>query len=300
MTTDPSTTPSSSPPSGRLNPRVAVAVVIALLMVAGILGLVAASVFGSGGDEPTGVGLGPTVNVDRPVTISNAGSSGEGASNGSGPGNGSGGGNGGGDGAAPVDGATTTAPLVTVVAVDAVSVPDADLDELPTPGSVPVEFPAVVSAPAPPSTLAAVALDALTTGDVAALDGWSVDEQSAGHLVLSDGARVVDISMVAGTDADALITDFYRRLDGQDIERAPTTRLSTPSTRFTSAAGSQFTATRTDQRATTTLTGSVVAATDPDGNGVVLTALRDGSATPEQLAADGELLRQLLAVAPTN
>ncbi|CAN5549340.1 hypothetical protein BH24ACT5_BH24ACT5_05260 [soil metagenome] len=297
MSTDPSTTGSSSPPPGRVNPRLAVAVVIALLVLAGIIGLAAASIFGSGGDEPSGVGLGPTVNVDRPVTIPGAGAgSRPDAPNGSG----SNGDNGSGDdnGAAPVDGATTTAPLITVVAVDAVSNPDADPDELPTPGSVPVEFPALVTAPGPPSTLAGVALDALSTDDVPALAGWSVEEQSADHVVLSNGALVVEMSAVTGRDADAVIADFYRSLDGQDVERTPNTRLSTPSTRFTSAAGSQFTATRTDPRGTTTLTGSVIAATDRDGNGVLLTALRDGSATPEQLAADGETLRQLLAVAP--
>lgn len=297
MSTDPSTTLSSSPTPGRVNPRLAVAVVIALLILAGIIGLAAASVFGSGGDEPTGVGLGPTVNVDRPVTIPDAGA---GSAPDAASGSGSGGSNGSadGNGAAPVDGATTTATLVTVVTVDAVSIPDADPDELPTPGSVPVEFPALVTTPAPPSTLAAIALDALSTADVPALAGWSVEEQSADHVVMSDGALVVEMSVVTGTSADAVIAGFYRSLDGQDVERTPNTRLSTPSTRFTSAAGSQFTATRTDQRGTTTLTGSVVAATDGSGNGVLLTALRDGSATPEQFAADGETLRQLLAVAP--
>ena len=72
-------------------------------------------------------------------------------------------------------------------------------------------------------------------------------------------------------------------------------RLGAPSNRFLTVLGSQFVATDAEQLVTRTSSGSVVTAARPNGTAVVLAVSRPGRSSDEELAADGELLRAILA-----
>ena len=89
--------------------------------------------------------------------------------------------------------------------------------------------------------------------------------------------------------ADILTDEF------SDLSPTPPQRLSAPTNRFTYVSGSQFTAVRVSQQTTAPVTGSAVAGVGPDGVAVVVAALRDGSATADQLAADGAAATAVLA-----
>ncbi len=60
------------------------------------------------------------------------------------------------------------------------------------------------------------------------------------------------------------------------------------------AAGSQFVGTDARPQATTTVSGSAVAAGRADGDAVLIAISRPGTSSVEQLAADGDLLRAIL------
>lgn len=300
----------SPAPGNRVPPRLIVAIAVAVLMALGIGGLIAAAVLGDDG-EPTGDGLRPSVNVDEPATapaVDASGGSGlpDDAAN---------------DGASGTDtaAAATAGPAATAAGGDdfsgespttatslpamttAVAVADieaADEDDLPPPGSEPVELPALVTTPAPPSTYAAIGLGEFGPGAMPALDGWTVAERSDDHLSMTDGDQVVEIFLSGGADsADDAMANFYDevRPELEEMAPSPITRLGSPSSRFESVAGSEYVATTAGQQGTSVMTGAIVAGVRTDGSSVVITSSRAGRSSAEQLAADGDLLRAILA-----
>ena len=269
----------------RVHPRLVVALVIVALLVAGVVGALMAGV-GRDGDDVTGVGLRPTVDVGHPAGATTAPPAGRPGAGGSGaPG----------DTGAGGEATTTTSSLVTVAGIDPSVVPVSM--ELPMP-SEPVVLPTFVTVPAPPTTLSAVALDDFDPHAVDGLDGWSVVSRSGDRLTMTDGARVIEVVRLAHAgDATDALSQFADILTDEfsDLSPTPPQRLSAPTNRFTYVSGSQFTAVRVSQQTTAPVTGSAVAGVGPDGAAVVVAALRDGSATADQLAADGAAATAVLA-----
>ena len=269
----------------RVRPRLVVALAVAAVVAAGIVGVLLAALTG-GGSDTTGAGLGPTVDVEHPAAITTAPAiAGDvGAAGTAGPDTGVGG-----------EIATTTSTLVTIGGIDATEVPVTA--DLPMP-SDPVVLPTFVTVPAPPSTLAAVPFDEFDPAAVPGLDGWTVSAHTDDRLTLVDGTRVVEVlRLPSATSAGDAIDQLFDRLTGdfQDLSSTPPQRLSAPTTRFTYVSGSQFTATRVSQQRTIPVTGSVIAGVGPDGNAVVVAALRDGTASADDLAADGAVANAVLA-----
>ncbi|MGH9136607.1 MAG: hypothetical protein ACRD0G_06105 [Acidimicrobiales bacterium] len=290
---DPSTTPQPPAPGARVRPRLVVAIVVAAVMLLGIVGLIGVAVFG-GDDDPTGAGLDRRVNVDNPATAppASAPAAGTGAAAPDLPESTDPQGD---SGEGVVD--TGPSPVTTAVAVDAIESPGDD-QQLPAPGSDPVQFPAFVTNPAPPSTYAAIPLAELEPGDVPELQGWSVTSRGDDHVTFAGGDAVVDVFVYGeAINADAALDRFYAdvRADLAEVTASPVARLGAPSSRFVYVAGSQFVATDAEQHGTVAISGSVIAAVGTDGHVVVIAVSRDGRSTADQLAADGELLRAILA-----
>jgi hypothetical protein len=276
-----------------------VAVVVAIAMFVGIVGLVVVALVGLD-DEPSGDGLERSVDVAAPVTAQ-AAAPGAAAT----PDNGSAIEDNAGS-VATADGDTfgevpiTTAapaPVETVQPMTDLEAPAADA-ELPTAGSDPVEFPALVTTAPPPPTFAAIALADLDPADVPELSGWTVESRGDDHVALTRDGEVLDVFVdVEAGSADEAVEWLLRRADGDlaDLTTSPLVRLGSPNDRFGAVIGSQFAATDARQQGTSTVSGSVVAGARPDGTAVVVTVTRPATSSGAQLAADGELLQALLA-----
>jgi len=285
-----------------------VAIAVAVLLISGIVGLVAAALLGSDNGDPTGDALAPTVNVEEPATAPPAtvgGDTADGDSTepteseepGDAPGAAAPATNAGDDfsGEIPTT-AATLPPVETAVAVNEIEEPDEG--DLPTPGSEPVELPPQVTTPAPTSTYPAVLFAEFEPSAVPELVGWSMSDRSSDHVRLSDGHEVIDVFLIdhAATADDAL-EQFYDDVnpDLEELTRSPITRLGAPSSRFVSVAGSAYVATSAGQQGSSTMTGAIVAAVRLDGTAVVITSSRAGTSSTDDLAHDGELLRAILA-----
>ncbi len=289
-----------APPRARLRPGLVVALVVAAVIVVGIAGLFAVALFGDD-DEPTGAGLEQQVDVAAPATASSAAERiGEG-------------------GSSPTDepvaprrprtAATdddnfgdAPAPAAAAAAFGdrraGQRAGDAAVRQtLPTPGTAPAQFPSLVTTPAPPSTYAAIPLTELSATTAPALAGWTLVSRGSERVRFSDGDEVVDVFAVDAADAAAALDWFYDRAGGDvsGLDSAEPVRLGAPSSRFLTVLGSQFVATDAEQLVTRTISGSVVAAARPNGTAVVLAVSRPGRSSDEELAADGELLRAILA-----
>lgn len=309
-------------PGNRMRPGLIVAVAVAVLMAFGIGGLVGAALIADDDIDPTGNGLRPTVNVDQPATAPDAAATDEAAStqpaatggetqpesasasesasgadaaaSSSPPAETAAGGD---DfsGEAPPASATLP-PMTTAVAVNDIEAPSDD--QLPVPGSAPVEFPALVTNPAPPSTYAIVALGELQPGAVPELDGWTVVDRRADRLSLTDGDQVIEIFLLDGVaNADDALERFYDRVrpDLEEMTRSPIARLGAPNSRFDSVAGSEFAATIAGQQGTSMMSGAIVAGVRSDASAVVIASSRAGTSSTDDLAGDGVLLRAILA-----
>jgi hypothetical protein len=281
-----------APPRARLRPGLVVALVVATVIVVGIAGVFAVAMFGHD-DEPTGAGLEQQVDVAAPATASAAGRAGA-------------------PGVAAAPGTTATteddnfgdapsttaaaAAFITVEPVNELATPPSD-EALPAPGTAPAQFPSLVTTPAPPSTYAATPLTELSATTAPALAGWTLVARDSDHVGFSDGDQVVDVFAVDAADAAAALDWFYDRAGGDvsGLDSAEQVRLGAPSSRFLTVLGSQFVATDADQLVTRTSSGSVVTAARPNGTAVVLAVSRTGRSSDEELAADGELLRAILA-----
>lgn len=295
-------------PGNRVRPGLVVAIAIAALMVLGFIGLVAAALLGSDDHDPTGNGLGPTVNVDEPATAPPAtgaavasGSDdvdGAAAAESSEQQDSSGPASGAGDdfsGESPTT-AATLPPIETALAVNEIEEPDED--DLPALGTAPVELPPQVTAPAPPSTFAAVPFGEFVPDAVPELDEWSVTDRSGDRLTLSDGDQVIDIFLIDGVaTADEALEQFYDDVkpELEELTRSPITRMGAPSSRFISVAGSEYLATSAGQQGSSTMTGAIVAGVRPDGTAVIVTSSRAGTSSTDELANDAGLLSAIIA-----
>jgi hypothetical protein len=295
-----------APPRARLRPGLVVALVVATVIVVGIAGLFAVALFGDD-DEPTGAGLEQQVDVAAPATASPVGRAGEGGSSPTDDGGSSTGepgvaaatgpaATGDDDNFGDAPSTTAAAAFVTVEPVNELATPPSD-ETLPAPGTAPAQFPSLVTTPAPPSTYAAIPLTELSATTAPALAGWTVAARDSDHVGFSDGDQVVDVFAVDAADAAAALDWFYDRAGGDvsGLDSAEQVRLGAPSSRFLTVLGSQFVATDADQLVTRTSSGSVVTAARPNGTAVVLAVSRPGRSSDEELAADGELLRAILA-----
>jgi hypothetical protein len=282
-------------PRSRLRPGLVVALAVAVVMVVGIGGLLAVALFGDD-DEPTGAGLEEQIDVAAPATAIAAQDAAEGGSAPGEPGDA--------DTSDTEDDnfgdspstAAAAAAVATIEPVNELALPSSDAT-LPTPGSAPAQFPSLVTTPAPPSTYAAIPLAELSAATVPALAGWARQSGADEHVSFTDGGEVVDIFTVAAADAATALDWLYDRAGG-DVARMASpepVRLGAPSNRFLTVLGSQFVATDAEQLATTTISGSVVTAARLDGSAVVLAVSRPGTSSAEELTADGELLRAILA-----
>jgi hypothetical protein len=294
-------------PSNRVAPRVVVAVVVAALALLGLGGLVAVAIWG--GDEPTGAGLEPGVDVEAPDTAPDTpASQPSGAGDAPPPPPGAQPSDSG-DSAPPVDSSPPGGDDVAVatpgsgpaqegaVALDSLLGTSSEL-ELPPPPSAPVEIPDLVTTPPPASTVAAVPLPSLGPDDVAVLAGWEVDERRTDYLRLIDGGRVAEVFLRPGaSSADEVLTAFFDevRADADDVTESARTRLAAPSARYVSVVGAQYEVVDAAQQGTRTLTGSAIAGAGADTGAVVITVTRRGPSSRGDQVADGELLRILLA-----
>jgi hypothetical protein len=321
----PDSTPSA--PGNRIRPRLVIALAVASLLVLGVAGLVATALFGDDGDDPTGSGLRPTVNVDEPATAppatgepsdstaeaapeSTEAADDSGAPATTEPGDTAGPDTAGPDASGPEGSGPETSAgaaggdddfsdepaIETVPAVNDLEQPDAS--DLPDPGDEPVILPPQVTTPAPPSTYAEVPFDDVGPAAIDVLDGWSESARDGDHVAFDNGDEVVELFLISGVPtADAALEHFYDdvRPDLEELTRSDITRLGAPSGRFVSVAGSEYTATSAGQQGTSTMSGSIVAAVRSDGTAVVLTTSRSGSSSASELAADGELLTAIVA-----
>jgi hypothetical protein len=308
-------------PGNRVSAGLVIAIVVAVLMLLGIVGLVGAALLGDD-DEPTGAGLSPHVNVDAPATAPPADdgsaatapetssaevSSGDGATAVSAAdaseGTGDAAASSGDDAESPQSGdddfsddSSESLPSITTLpGVDDIEPPASD--DLPEPADGPVVLPVQVTTPAPPSTFPAVPLGDVGPGSIAALDGWSEHDRSADHVAFTRDDEMVEVFVIGGVaTADAALETFYDdvRPELEELSKSPITRLGAPSARFLSVAGSEYTATTARQQGTSTMSGSIVAAVRPDGTAVVLATSRSGESSGAQLAADAELLESIL------
>jgi hypothetical protein len=288
-----------SAPGPRLRRGFVVAVVVAVAMFVGIIGLVVVAVVGLD-DEPSGDGLERSIDVAAPATAQavapDAAATAASASAVDDTA---------GTGAAATDrdafGEVTTtaapAPVETVQPVTDLEAPDTDV-ELPTAGSDPTEFPALVTTAPPPPTFAAVPVAELGPDDVPELSGWTVDSRGDDHLALTREGEVIDVfvDVEAGT-ADEAVEWLLRRADGDlaDLTTSPHVLLGSPNDRFRTVVGSQFAASDARQHGTSTVSGSVVAGARPDGTAVVVAVTRPSTSSGAELRADGELLQAILA-----
>ena len=269
----------------RVHPRLVVTLVIVALLVAGVVGALAAG-FGRDGDDVTGVGLRPTVDVGHPR-----------------------------------EPRPRRRPAVRVPAGPGRRATPAPSVRRPRPPRPSSPSPASTRPPSRcrwncrcrrsrwccrpssrcrrrrrrsppwPSTTS------IRTPSTASTD-WSVVSRSGDRLTMTDGARVIEVVRLAhAADATDALSQFADILTDEfsDLSPTPPQRLSAPTNRFTYVSGSQFTAVRVSQQATAPVTGSAVAGVGPDGAAVVVAALRDGSATADQLAADGAAATAVLA-----
>jgi hypothetical protein len=293
-----------------------IAIVIAVLMLLGIVGLVAAAVLGDD-DEPTGAGLRPQVNVDAPATAPPGDESDEtadtapaesdeveaatestdsdaSATAAASPD----------DAAVPPDGDddfsddpdVSLPSLTTLPGVNELDQPDDG--ELPEPGDEPVILPVQVTTPPAPSTFPAVPFEQIGSSAISALEGWSEHDRSRDHVSFTRDDEMVEMFVVGGVaTADDALDTFYDdvRPELEELTRSPIARLGAPSARFLSVAGSEYVATTARQQGTSTMSGSIVAAVRPDGSAVVLTTSRSGESSPAELAADADLLGAILA-----
>jgi hypothetical protein len=294
-----------------------IAIVTAVLMLLGIVGLVAAAVLGDD-DEPTGAGLGPQVNVDAPATAPSGDQSdetadtapaesdavepatvstdsGASATAGASPAD---------DAAVPPDGDddfsddpdVSLPSLTTLPGIDELDQPDDG--ELPEPGDEPVILPVQVTTPAAPSTFPAVPFEQIGSSAVSALEGWTEHDRSPDHVAFTRDDEMVEMFAVGGVaTADDALETFYEdvRPELEELTRSPIARLGAPSSRFLSVAGSEYVATTARQQGTSTMSGSIIAAVRPDGTSVVLTTSRSGASSAGELADDAELLGAVLA-----
>jgi hypothetical protein len=232
------------------------------------------------------VGLRPTIDVGRPAGATTAPPPGGPGGDGSGaPG----------DTGAVGEATTTTSTLLTIAGIDPSAAPASA--ELPMP-SEPAVLPTFVTVPPPPTTLAAVSLGDFDPQSVPGLESWSVVSRSGDRLTMTDGGRVIEVVRLAhASDAGEALRQFADILGDRfsDLSATPPQRLSVPTNRFTYVSGSQFTAIGVSQQTTAPVTGSAVAGVGPDGAAVVVAAVRDGSATADQLAADGAAATAVLA-----
>ena len=311
-------------PGNRVSAGFVIAIAIAVLMLLGIIGLVAAALLGDD-DEPTGAGLGPQVNVDAPATAPPGEESDESADTAPAetaavesatvsP-----------DSDAPVTDAADAGDDTDAPAADAAAPPVGDDDfsddpdeslpslttlpgvneldqpdssDLPEPGDEPVILPVQVTTPAPPSTFPAVPFEQFGPSAVAALAGWSEHDRSSDHVSFTRDGEMVEVFTLDGVaNADDALARFYDDVepDLEELTRSPIERLGAPSARFLSVAGSEYVATTARQQATSTMSGSIVAAVRPDGSAVVVTTSRSGESSPAELADDAELLGAILA-----
>ena len=309
-------------PGNRVPAGFVIAIVVAVLMLLGTAGLVAAALLGDGG-EPTGAGLGPQVDVDAPATappgddgsaatapdttaaaadsgddagaasaadasesaVDAAGASGDDAES---PASG--------DDDFSDDPSESLPSITTLPGVGEIEPPASD--DLPEPADGPVVLPVQVTTPAPPSTFPAVPLGDVGPGSVAALDGWSEHDRSADHIAFTRDDEMVEVFVIDGVvTADAALETFYDdvRPELEELSKSPITRLGAPSARFVSVVGSEYVATTARQQGTSTMSGSIVAAVRPDGSSVVLATSRSGESSRAELAADAQLLTALLA-----
>jgi hypothetical protein len=312
-------------PGNRVSAGFVIAIAVAVLMLLGITGLVATALLGDD-NEPTGAGLGPQVNVDAPATAPPGDDAGD-ESAATAPEASSAETNSGDDpsavsaadasestgGAAASSGDDAESPpsgdddfsddpsgslpsITTLPGVDDIEPPASD--DLPEPADGPVVLPVQVTTPAPPSTFPAVPFGDVGPGSIAALDGWSEHDRSADHVAFTRDDEMVEVFVIDGVPtADAALETFYDdvRPELEELTRSPITRLGAPSARFVSVAGSEYTATTARLQATSTMSGSIVAAVRPDGTAVVLTTSRSGDSSRAELAADAEQLTALLA-----
>ena len=284
-------------PSSRIRPGLIVAVAMAAVMFLGIVGLVTVAVLGDH-TAPSGAGLERQVDVGQPATVPErliaetsevtaaaAEAAGDEAED---------------PGDADVGDAPPTtlapSPVTTVPAINEIEAPAPD-QELPASGGAPVELPVLVTIPPPPSTFPAVPLAELDASDVAELRGWTLVSQDDGHVAFERGDQIVDIVRADASSAGDALDWFYDRVgaDVADLSDSPTVRLGVPTSRFLSVAGSQFVATDAGQQGTSTISGSALAAGRTDGDAIVIAISRPGTSSAARLAADGELLRAILA-----
>lgn len=314
----------ASAPASRVRPGLVVAVAVAVVMLIGIFGLVAVALVGDDG-APSGAGLDRRVDVAAPDTavVAPAGASDAGGSPSSSPGSPEsaapsgdtntaavttpdGGtsdvdaGNAGttadgdiGDAPASSDGPT---PVTTVQAVDELEAPTGSA-ELPTPAHGPVELPVLVTNPSPPSTYAAVALADLDPADVAELAAWSVSSRRGKHMALDSDGQALDIWTIDEATTGAALDWFADEIADEltDIDTSPVVLLGSPSDRFVGVAGTQFLGRDAGQQGTQVVSGSVLVGVRADGGAVVMAVSRPGRSSDDELAADGELLRAVLA-----
>lgn len=278
-------------PGARLRPGFVVVVAVAIVVLLGIVGIVAVALFG-GDDEPSGGGIEELVDVEAPATAPDGAAATTADVDTDTPGNETGSGHAG-------DAPTTSIapePVATVEPVSDIEAPPLG-ETLPTPGSGPVEFPVLVTTPPPPSTFAAVPISELDADEVPELSGWIVTSDGADHVALTRGDEGLDIFSIEAASAQDAIDWFYDRTSGELAAgtASPVVLLGAPNERFVAVAGSQFLASEVDQQGTTTVSGSVIGAAGSDGSAIVLTVSRPESSSAQQLAADGELLRAILA-----
>ena len=312
-------------PGNRVSARFIVAMVIAVSMLLGIVGLVAAALLGDD-DEPTGAGLGPQVDVAAPATAPPDEATGDDGSVVDAPETSAPASSGEGQAAvsasdasesteasptSSVDGAATPPSgdddfsddssdsppsIATLPGVDEIEPPTSD--DLPEPAGGPVVLPVQVTTPTPPSTFPAVPFGEVGPGTVTALDGWSEHDRSADHVAFTRDDEIVEVFVIDGVaTADAALETFHDdvRPELEELTSSPTTRLGAPSARFLSVAGFEYVATTARQQGTSTMSGTIVAAVRPDGTAVVLTTSRAGESSESELAADAELLGAILA-----
>lgn len=282
---------------GRVRPRLVVAIAVATVLLAGIVGLVIAAVVGND-DSPSSDRLQAPLDIDAPAVATvpdDASTLGSVAAQAAPP--------------PPVaaDGSTGDEPVgddgVAAVPVDSIDSPTDDA-ELPPLASSPVELPELVPPPPTASTVAASAIGDLSPDAVAALSGWEVVEQRADYAAFSDGTVVVEIFAVDGaadgvapTDAGVTLTEFLddRLADAEHVTVSETAPQAAARPEFTSVAGAEYVAVTAGQQGTRTMSGAAIAAVDSSGASVVVTTSREGRASDADLAADAELLQAVLA-----
>jgi hypothetical protein len=292
--------------------RLVIAVVAATVVACGLVGFGVYAVWGDS-SEPTGLGLEPAVNAESPATAGPSASppplvgaappEAPAAPPGGGPGATSGEGTLAGDDVAPGAGPADTGPdegepgLEPATPIGSLE-PLASDAELPTPGSDPVELPALLPPPASFASSPGTPLSELDPADVDGLGGWDVVTRSDDYLLFARGSERIEVfGRGAAPDATTALAGFVADLDDDmsTLDVSAPTLLASPDPRWMSVVGTEYSATRSGQQTTTAITGSIVAAVATDGSTVVLTTSRHGPSTAAQRFADGAVLNVLLA-----